>query len=74
MEIIYIIYGLAIFLMFTMWRTNEGSKISFALEKAILFGASTSSTEYELEGETDHYIQIAFLCVIVTLTYTTKND
>lgn len=73
MEIIAVFYGLMIFIGFSLWRTT-GAKLEISFEKALMFGANKSEAYYEEEEETDHYFQIAFVCLILTLSWTEKND
>lgn len=65
-------YVLAIFAGIVLYRTTD-SQVFFSVEKALLFGASKSETYFELENETDHSFQIALVCVVCTITWTTKN-
>lgn len=68
-----LIYVSAIIYGIVASRRERDFEIQIALEKAVLFGASKTETTFEEEQETDHYLQIAILCIVITLSWTTDN-
>lgn len=64
------IYLLVLGWAFVMWKTNKNAAVQFSLERALLFGFSSTKQTYELENEVDEHFQVAIGFLIITVSWT----
>ena len=53
---------------------KEGADMTLSLNKGFMFGISQASNYFEEEKETDYSFQVALGVLIITLTWTKKDN